>query len=103
MAARRPFMSKQMNRWTAKRNKSQTAGIPSAANSNEPKSEKAILARYEQRHSALITATKALGSGQIKSLICMGPPGIGKTYTVTETLSAEGVPFYHAKARCSAR
>lgn len=60
--------------------------VPTLAVSNE--SDAQIEARLAERFGILSTLTNAALSGDARSLIVSGPPGLGKSYTVEEALRA---------------
>ena len=55
------------------------------------KTDEQIIARIEQRFSILDDMTKAAIAGDIRAMIVVGPPGVGKSYGVEHQLEKAGL------------
>lgn len=57
----------------------------------EKESDTEIMNRLEDRYDVLIEMTKAVKSGDVRAMIVVGPPGVGKSYGVNEVLEKDGL------------
>jgi len=57
----------------------------------EKESDTEIMNRLEDRYDVLIEMTKAVKSGDVRAMIVVGPPGVGKSYGVNEVLEKDSL------------
>ena len=57
----------------------------------EKESDTEIMSRLEDRYDVLIEMTKAVKSGDVRAMIVVGPPGVGKSYGVNEVLEKDSL------------
>lgn len=65
-------------------------GLPNA-NAHDQIPEETRIAEIDERFEILNTMTASLQAGDIRALIVTGPPGVGKSYGVTNTLEQQNI------------
>jgi hypothetical protein len=65
-----------------------TFGVPEETEEQKSMTDEQIMAKIENRFSAMDKMTTATCKGQNRALIVSGPPGLGKTYAVMKAVEA---------------